>query len=558
MIKITKPRLSFWQIWNMNVGFFGIQFSFGLQQTAVSPIFSFLGAHHDELPLLNLAGPVTGLLIQPIIGAISDKTWSPKWGGRRKPFFLIGAILASLCLFAFPFSPELWFAVGLLWILDVGNNTAMEPYRAFVGDKLPDSQLTFGYQMQSLFVGAGITLANLSLFAFQHWFSTSVETGGLFDAAAETSSSIPTWVYYSFFLGALASIGTVMWSVWKTPEIPPTDEELEEIKKHNEGTPAPIIQILSVLFVIFSVPLLLGYLVGELYPPLWDNINLWVIIVLVFAFFWLFMLYRIIKRNTGNQTIKKLGDTLSPLIEAAEAIGVMPNFLWKLAAVYFFQWYALFVYWQFMPPMLRSSLFGITNEDYERFDSIMASFREGAQISSQDMSFAEHIQSLSEQALGHAGLMNGTYNFVTMLVALALVPVAARIGSKLVYVVCLFLTGIAMLSMPYIADKWLLLAPMVLFGIGWAAMMGIPYAMVSKVIPEERRGVYMGIVNMMIVIPMLIQTVSFGPLIKNMMSNNAINAILFGGIFFIIAGLLAMRLNLPKDKLDSEIDVEIP
>ncbi|MBT8253029.1 MAG: MFS transporter, partial [Bacteroidia bacterium] len=125
---IKKPRLSFWQIWNMNVGFFGIQFSFGLQQTAINPIFSFLGAHHDELPLLNLAGPVTGLLIQPLIGAISDKTWSPKWGGRRKPFFLIGAIAASICLFAFPYSPELWFAVGLLWILDAGNNTAMEPY----------------------------------------------------------------------------------------------------------------------------------------------------------------------------------------------------------------------------------------------------------------------------------------------------------------------------------------------------------------------------------------------------------------------------------------------
>ncbi len=555
MAKLIKPRLNFWQIWNMNVGFFGIQFSFGLQQTAVSPIFSFLGAHHDELPLLNLAGPVTGLLIQPIIGAISDKTWSPKWGGRRKPFFLIGAILASLCLFAFPFSPELWFAVGLLWILDAGNNTAMEPYRAFVGDKLPDSQLTFGYQMQSLFVGAGITLANLSLFMFQHWFSTPVEGGGLFDTSAETVSSIPTWVYYSFFLGAIASIGTVMWSVWKTPEIPPSDEELKEIREHNEGTPAPIIQIFSVLLVIFSVPLLLGYLAGETFPDLWENINLWVIVVLVFAFLWLFMLYRIIKRNKTNRTIKKLGDTLDPLLEAAEAIGEMPGFLWKLAAVYLFQWYALFVYWQFMPPMLRTSLFGISNEDNDRFDSIMTSFKEGAEISTQDQAFAQNIQSLAEQALGHAGLMNGTYNFVTMMVALALVPMAARIGSKLVYVVCLFLTGIAMLSMPYIADKWLLLAPMVLFGIGWAAMMGIPYAMVSKVIPEERRGVYMGIVNMMIVIPMLIQTVSFGPIIKNTLNNNAVNAILFAGVFFIIAGILAMRLNLPKDKLDSAMDI---
>ncbi len=553
MMKLKKPQLSFWQIWNMNVGFFGIQFSFGLQQTAINPIFSFLGAHHDELPLLNLAGPVTGLLIQPIIGAISDKTWSPKWGGRRKPFFLIGAILASLCLFAFPYSPELWFAVGLLWILDAGNNTAMEPYRAFVGDKLPDNQLTFGYQMQSLFVGAGITLANFSLFLFQDWFSVPAETAGLCSTGAETVSSIPTWVYYSFFLGALASIGTVLWSVWKTPEIPPSEEELKEIKEFNAGTPAPIVQILSVLFVIFSVPLASGFLIGNAYPSLWEDINLWVIIVLIIAGMWLFLLFRIIKRNKNNSAIKKLGDTLSPFMEAAEAIGTMPGFLWKLSAVYFFQWYALFVYWQFITPMLRNSLYGISNEDNERFEAIMESCKEGAEISTTDMSFAQNVQSLAEQALAQTGLMNGTYNLVTMLTALALVPIAAKIGSKMVYVLCLFLTGIAMLSMPYIANEYVLLLPMLLFGIGWAAMMGIPYAMVSKVIPEERRGVYMGIVNMMIVIPMLIQTVSFGPIIKNTLNNDATSAIIFGGVFFIIAGFLAMRLNLPKDKIDSEV-----
>lgn len=552
MTKLVKPRLNFWQIWNMNVGFFGIQFSFGLQQTAVSPIFSFLGAHHDELPLLNLAGPVTGLLIQPIIGAISDKTWSPKWGGRRKPFFLIGAILASLCLFAFPFSPELWFAVGLLWILDAGNNTAMEPYRAFVGDKLPDDQLTYGYQMQSLFVGAGITLANLSLFAFQHWFSTPVEGGGLFSGAEETVSAIPTWVYYSFFLGALASIGTVLWSVWKTPEIPPSEEELKEIQEHNADTPSPMVQILSVLLVIFSVPLLLGYVTTEFYQPLKENVNLLVIVILVYAFVWLFVLYKLIKKNKSNKTLQRLGATLDPLLEAAEAIGVMPGFLWKLAAVYLFQWYALFIYWQFLPPMLRTSLYGISNEDNDRFNGIMESFKAGNEISSVDQSFAENIQALAEQALGHAGLMNGTYNFVTMLVALALVPLASKIGSKLVYVVCLFLSAIAMLSMPFITDKWLLLAPMILFGIGWAAMMGIPYAMVSKVIPEERRGVYMGIVNMMIVIPMLIQTVSFGPIIKNYLDNDATNAILFAGVFFSIAAILALRLNLPKDQQSAQ------
>ena len=430
-MKISKPSLSFWQIFNMNVGFLGIQYSFGLQQTAVNPIFSFLGAHHEDLPLLNLAGPVTGLIIQPIIGAISDKTWSPRWG-RRKPFFMIGALIGSLCLFAFPFSPALWFAVGLLWILDVGNNMAMEPYRAFVGDKLPNQQLSFGYQMQSLFVGAGIVLANASIFLFQDWF------GG-----TESTDKIPTWLYYSFFIGAILSVSTILWSVLKTPEIPPTDEELEDINKHNA-------------------------------LPFADRIK-------------------------------------TPFFEIVDAIKEMPKFMWKLSGVYLFQWYALFVYWQFIAPLFEETM---------NFDK--------------------------SQALSQAAKMNTTYNVSTIVVALALVPLALKFGGKKVYVVSLFLTGIAMLSIPHIQDPILVILPMILFGIGWAAMMGIPYSMVSKIVPQERRGVYMGILNMMIVIPMGIQTITFGPIVKNLLGNSAVNAILLGGVFFIISGVLALRLKEPK------------
>ena len=439
---LKKPNLSFWQIFNMNVGFLGIQFSFGLQQTAVNPIFSFLGAHHEDLPLLNLAGPVTGLIVQPIIGAISDKTWSPRWG-RRKPFFLIGALIGSLCLFAFPFSPALWFAVGLLWILDVGNNMAMEPYRAFVGDKLPNKQLSFGYQMQSLFVGAGIVLANASIFLFQDWF------GGA-ETVTKTASGIPKWLYYSFFIGAVLSVSTILWSVLKTPEIPPSDKEFEDIKKHNA-------------------------------LPLADRIK-------------------------------------TPFLEIVQAIKDMPKFMWKLSAVYLFQWYALFVYWQFIAPMFEESM---------GFDK--------------------------SQALSQAAKMNTTYNVSTIVFALALVPLALKFGGKKVYVLSLFLTGFAMLSIPYIQDPLMVILPMILFGIGWAAMMGIPYSMVSKIVPQERRGVYMGILNMMIVIPMGIQTLTFGPIVKNLLDNSAINAILFGGVFFVIAGILALRLKQPKDNEDNEV-----
>lgn len=430
---IKKPSLTFWQILNMNVGFLGIQYSFGLQQTAINPIFLYLGAPEDMLPILNIAGPVTGLIVQPIIGAMSDKTWSSRWG-RRKPYFLIGALLGSICLFLFPHSPTLWFAVGLLWILDVGNNMAMEPYRAFVGDKLPEKQLSLGYQMQSLFVGAGILLANGSIVLFQYWL------GG---ESVEESGSIPQWLYYSFYIGAFLSLVTILWSILKTPEIPPSDKEMEDIKK--------------------------------------------------------------IKSFSFGQKI------IQPFKEIKEAVQVMPKFMWRLGAVYLFQWYALFIYWQFITPLFKSTLGFSTSE-----------------------------------AASQAAKMSLTYNTITMLVALLLVPLTMRYGGKKIYSLSLVGTAIALFTIPYISDPTLVLLPMILFGIGWAAMMGIPYTMVSRVVPQDRRGVYMGILNMMIVIPMGIQTITFGPIYKYLLDGNAVYAILFAGAFFLISAILTTRLNINK------------
>ena len=428
-MKISKPSLSFWQIFNMNIGFLGIQYSFGLQQTAINPIFLYLGASEDMLPILNIAGPVTGLIVQPIIGAMSDKTWSLKWG-RRKPYFLIGALLGSICLFAFPHSPVLWFAVGLLWILDVGNNVAMEPYRAFVGDKLPEKQLSLGYQMQSLFCGLGTLLATGSILLFQY----------LFGEEADVAGTIPQWIYYSFYIGALLSLTTILWSVFKTAEIPPSEEELKEINK---------IKQLSLL----------------------------------------------------NKMTK-------PFVEIREAVKEMPKFMWKIGAVYLFQWYALFVYWQFSTPLFMKTM--------------------GYSIS---------------EAGSQSAAMSLTYNTTTMLIALILVPLTLKFGNKKMYALSLLGTAIALFWIPFISDPLLVLIPMILFGIGWAAMMGITYTMVSKIVPQERRGVYMGILNMMIVIPMGIETLTFGPIYKYLLDGNAIYAILFAGVFFAIAAFLALRLN---------------
>ena len=418
-----KPSLSFSQIVNMNVGFFGIQYSFGLQQSAVNPIYDFLGASPDEIPLLNLAGPVTGLLIQPFIGALSDGTWHPKWG-RRKPYFFIGALLCSICLLLYPFSSSLWMAASLLWILDAGNNTAMEPYRAFVADKLNEEQQPTGFQMQSFFTGFGQTLANLSLFIFPMIFIG--KTG-----------SLPTWVYASFFLGAICSIGSIWWSMHTTSEIEPTPEEIAEIRA---------------------------------------------------------------RKTSVLQSIR----------EIFHAIGEMPKVMWQLALVYLFQWYALFCYWQNSSKSIALSVWNATPKDNPE---------------------------LYEKAVSWTGLVNGWYNIVTFLSALALAGFAKKYGAKSVHMICLILAAAGFLAFPHIEDKNLLFFAISGFGIGWASMMGIPYLLVVSDIPKERYGVYMGIINMMIVIPMILQNLSFGYILKHFLDNDPRNAITFAGVLLAIAAL---------------------
>lgn len=414
----------------MNFGFFGIQYSFGLQQTAINPIYSFLNADPEQLPLLNLAGPMTGLLIQPIIGALSDKTWHPRWG-RRKPYFLIGAIFCSLCLFAFPFSSTLWMAAGLLWILDAANNTAMEPYRAFVADKLPPSQYGMGFLTQSFFTGLGITLANLSLFFFQGYI------------LGKSDSNIPYWAYGSFFVGAFVSITSVLWTLRTTPEIPPTEEELAYIRKNDHGA-------------------------------------------------------------------------LQPFIEIFSAIKDMPKSMWQLALVYLFQWYALFIYWQYCSHSIAQSVWKTTSQG---------------------------DKDLYEKAVGWTGLINGWYNIVTFLSAFGLVWLAKKYGAKWVHFACLVIAGLGLLAFPQIENKYLLFAPMTGFGIAWASMMGVPYLLVVGSIPKERFGVYMGIINMMIVIPMIIQTLSFGTIYKTFLGSNPGTAITTAGVLLLFAAAAVLRMR---------------
>jgi maltose/moltooligosaccharide transporter len=482
----TKPKLSFWQIINMNVGFFGIQYSFGLQQSAGNPIYDFLGAKPDQIPLLNLAGPLTGLLIQPIIGALSDKTWQPKFG-RRKPFFFIGAIMCSIALFLFPFSSSLWMAVGLLWILDAGNNTAMEPYRAFVADKLDASQQPTGFQAQSFFTGFGQTLANISLFVFP-----LIIIG--------YTGKIPNWVFASFIVGAVCSIGTVWWSMKTTPEIPPTVSELIEIRKKNEGMPHPVIQFfLSILTTVIAYVSLFLLIIPE-----------------IFAKGTIRKIMLSLEKNRFTHAL------FAQNIEIIEAITDMPKVMWQLALVYLFQWYALFCYWQNSSKSIALSIYHTTPEN----------------------------KPLYENAVSLAGLVNAWYNIITFIVAFALVGFAKKYSPKWVHFFCLLMAGLGFIAFPFIENKFFLFVAISGFGIGWASMMGIPYLMVVKEIPKERYGVYMGIINTMIVIPMLIQTLTFGYIMKHFFKEDSGKAILFAGILLLMAALCTTLIKATKPEGD--------
>jgi maltose/moltooligosaccharide transporter len=436
----TKPHLTFAQIINMNVGFFGIQYSFALQQNAVNPIYKFLGAENGDLPILQIAGPLTGLLIQPIIGALSDKTWSIKWG-RRKPYFLIGALFCSVGLFLFPFSSKLWMAVGLLWILDAANNTAMEPYRAFVADKLNDNQKPTGFLAQSFFTGLGQSLGTLCLFLFPliSFFNQ------------ETKNHIPYWVYAAFFVGAICSIGSVLWSIKTTPEIPPTEEELIELRKHK--------------------------------------LNL-----------------------------------LSPFIEIAKAIKDMPKAMWQLFLVYLFQWFALKCYWDYKDLTIAKSIFKTT-------DNTAAN-------------------EMYKEAIQWGGAISSFTNVVTFLSAFLLVGFAKKYGAKWVHTICLIIAAAALFIFPSVTNQYLVLVPLIGFGIAWASMMGVPYLLIVNDIPKERYGVYMGIINMMIVIPMLIYSLTFGKIFNSILDKQPINAIYFGGSFLLIAAFATLFIKNSKPNTD--------
>jgi maltose/moltooligosaccharide transporter len=423
----VKPRLSLLRIIEMNIGFFGLQFSFGLQQANMGPIYGFLGADEATMPLLWLAGPMTGLIIQPIVGAMSDRTNSRY--GRRTPYFLIGAIICTISLFFMPYSSTLWMAASLLWILDAGNNITMEPYRAYVADRLVPEQRSIGFLTQSAFTGLAQTLSYLAPTLLTAFVAQDVLD----------DNGIPVIVRIAFIIGAILSISTIVWSVWRVPELPMTDDEKAVLKK----------------------------------KPL---------------------------------TVK---DTFAEIVNA---IRDMPKPMRQLALAMLCQWYAMFAYWQYITFAVGRSL-------YDTSDPSTAAFREAT---------------LTTQQAG------ALYNFIAFLGALLLIPIVARIGARFAHAICLSASGTAMLLIPGVETPMALFVLMLGIGIGWAGMMGNTYVMLADSIPADRNGIYMGIFNMFIVIPMLFQTLTM-PLIYNpVLGGDPRNVLMLGGALMFVGAIATL------------------
>jgi maltose/moltooligosaccharide transporter len=429
-----KPRLSFWQIWNMSFGFLGIQFGWGLQLSNMSAIYERLGANPDELPLLWLAAPLTGLIIQPIIGSMSDRTWGPL--GRRRPYFLVGALLASVALFIMPTSSTLWMAAGLLWILDASINVSMEPFRAFVADKLNDEQRTTGFVMQSFFIGLGATFAGWLPLVFQRYGVTG-----------NTESGIPLPIKYAFQLGAVAFLLAVLWTVFTSKEYPPEDmEAFERMRREKRGFAAGLAEIF-------------------------------------------------------------------------EALREMPQTMKQLAPVQICTWLGLFCMWLFYGPAVARHVFGASDPKSQAYtDGIV-----------------------------WAGFAMSFMNITCFGVAFLLPKLAAVLGRRAVHAICLLCGAAGLLSVYFANSPWVLVAGMIGVGVAWASILSMPYAILSGSLPAARMGVYMGVFNFFIVIPEIVQALTFGPLIRGVFGENNPRAplyvVLIGGFFMILAALLVLRVR---------------
>ncbi len=487
----------------MSFGFLGIQFGFALQNANVSRIFETLGAEISAIPILWIAAPVTGLIVQPIVGHMSDKTWNRL--GRRRPFFLAGAILASLSLLIMPNSPVLWVAAGMLWIMDASINISMEPFRAFVGDMLPSKQRTMGFAMQSFFIGIGAVVASFLPYIMTNYL-------GIDNTAPE--GVIPPSVKYSFYAGAVVFFLAVLWTVIRTKEYSPEQlKEFEEFEKKDsemklslteEILPAGKFLHRSYRWIVAGLILTFLLYYGRLKSENWHfelEAELY-----VFTFGILF--YGIIQLITGLLVYYDKKE--NGLVVIINDLFKMPKTMGQLAIVQFFSWFALFSMWIYTTAAVTSHVYGTS-------DVRTALYNDGADW---------------------VGVMFAAYNLFAAVVAFGLPLLARYTTRKITHMISLFLGGLGLISVYFIKDPYLLILSMLGVGVAWASILSMPYAMVTGSLPQNKMGTYMGIFNFFIVIPQILAASMLGFFVKTVAANEPIYALVLGGCSMIVAGLI--------------------
>jgi maltose/moltooligosaccharide transporter len=495
-----KPHLAFWDIWNMSFGFLGIQFGFALQNANVSRIFETLGAKVEDIPILWIAAPTTGLLVQPIVGYFSDRTWNRL--GRRRPYFLVGALLASLALVAMPNSPALWVAAGMFWIMDASINISMEPFRAFVGDSLPSTQRTTGFAMQSFFIGAGAVVASVL-----PWLLTG--RFGVSNVAPE--HMIPDSVRLSFYLGAAAYFAAVLWTVVKSKEYSPEemasfwehqapngqtrDRRTVEEFTHNGGRQIRLGGTLLAVGALLSV-----WLAHEaIYQVMILSVGTGVVGVLLII----------------GGLMQQSGRHDNGFITVLNDFQDMPRTMRQLAWVQFFSWFALFAMWIYTTAAVTSHIYGTK-------DTTSALYNEGA---------------------NWVGVGFGAYNGVAAVVAFMIPLLARRTSRRVAHAICLVCGALGLLSIFVLKDPRFLLGSFVGVGIAWASILSMPYAILTGSLPPAKMGYYMGVFNFFIVIPQIVAAALLGFIVGRFFGGEAIYALLIGGLSLVLAAVLTMRVE---------------
>lgn len=427
----TKPNLTFWQIWNLSFGFLGVQIGYSLQNANTSRILQSLGADVHELSYFWLAAPVAGLIVQPIVGLFSDRTWTRL--GRRIPFILGGSLLAGLALLLMPnadffvmWMPALLFAGMMLLFMDMAFNVTMQPFRALVADMVNDRQRTKGYAVQTFLINFGAVVGSALPFILVNVFGMS--------NASDGAERVPQSVAWSYYIGAAVLIGTVLVTSLRTKEYPPA-----QYREYNGDCPAPAA-----------------------------------------------------KRPSF-----------------AELLRGLPKVMGQLAVVQFFSWFSLFLLWTYTTPAIAQNVWGTTDTASQAYN----------------------------EAGDWVGVMFAVYSVFSALFSLVIVWLSNRFGNKAVYGLSLLCGALGYWGMTELTDRWLLMVPMLGIGIAWAAILAMPYAILSKAVRADRMGVYMGIFNFTITLPQIVCGLSGGLLVRHIFSGDPVPMILLAGVSLLLAAV---------------------